>query len=178
MVKKTASRKNPVKMSEREILNAAIKLGAKKASIIAPRKVTTGYWVRWKCCYGCSGYQTNRLCPPFTPTPAETRQMLDQFKRAVLFEAGRGKPKKIAVALEKELFLRGFYKAFGLGAGPCNLCESCAFDEGCRHPEIARPAMESVGIDVFATARDHGFTINVVRNEDDAQHYFGLVLID
>jgi hypothetical protein len=31
---------------------------------------------------------------------------------------------------------------------------------------------------VFATARRHGFTINVVRDENDPQHYFGLVLID
>jgi hypothetical protein len=38
--------------------------------------------------------------------------MLDQYKRAVLFEAGRGQPKKIALALEKRLFLQGFYKAF------------------------------------------------------------------
>jgi predicted metal-binding protein len=178
MVRKTALEKKSAVMSEREIVNAALKLGAKKAKIVAPRKVTTGHWVRWKCCYGCSGYQTNLMCPPHTPAPAQTREMLDQFKRAVLFEAARGKPKKIAVALEKELFLRGFYKAFGMGAGPCNLCESCAFEEGCQHPDIARPAMESVGIDVFATARDHGFTINVVRDQNDAQHYFGLVLID
>lgn len=104
--------------------------------------------------------------------------MLDQFKRAVLFEAGRGQPKKIAVALEKELFLQGFYKAFGMGAGPCHLCEVCAFEEGCRNPELARPALESCGIDVFATAREHGFTIEVVRDRSDVQHYFGLVLID
>lgn len=104
--------------------------------------------------------------------------MLDQFKRAVLFEAGRGQPKKIAVALEKELFLHGFYKAFGMGAGPCNLCEVCAFEEGCRNPELARPSLESCGIDVFATAREHGFTIDVVRDRSDVQHYFGLVLID
>jgi len=35
-----------------------------------------------------------------------------------------------------------------------------------------------VGIDVYATVRKHGFTINVVRTHDDEQHYFGLVLVD
>jgi predicted metal-binding protein len=104
--------------------------------------------------------------------------MLDQYGRAILFEASRGRPKKIAVALERKLFLQGFYKAFGMGAGPCNLCKSCAFEDGCRNPELARPSLESCGIDVFATAREHGFTINVVRDRKDAQHYFGLVLID
>ncbi len=178
MVKKTAYKKSPNKFSEQEIVKAAIKLGAKKAKIVVPRRVVTGYWVRWKCCYGCTGYQSNLMCPPYTPTPDKTREMLDQYKRALLFEADRGQPKKIAVALEKRLFLQGFYKAFGLGAGPCKLCKACAFEEGCRHPELARPALESCGIDVFATARRHGFTINVVRDYDDIQHYFGLVLID
>jgi predicted metal-binding protein len=165
-------------MSAREIVKAALGLGARAAKIVAPLSVVTGHWVRWKCCYGCTGYQSSLMCPPFTPQPAQTREMLDQFKRAVLFEAGRGEPKKIAVALERELFLRGFYKAFGMGAGPCHLCKSCAFEEGCRHPELARPALESCGIDVFATARANGFTINVVHEESDPQHYFGLVLID
>jgi hypothetical protein len=38
--------------------------------------------------------------------------------------------------------------------------------------------MEACGIDVFATARTHGFTINVVMDHGDPQHYFGLVLIE
>jgi predicted metal-binding protein len=178
MVKKTTSKKSSTKMSEREIVRAAIELGAKKAKIIAPQKVVTGHWVRWKCSYGCSGYQSNLMCPPYTPLPAQTREMLDQYKRAVIFEADKGEPKKIAPALEKKLFLQGFYKAFGMGAGPCRLCETCAFEQGCRHPDDTRPSMESCGIDVFATARDHGFTINVVCAQKDPQHYFGLVLID
>jgi hypothetical protein len=38
--------------------------------------------------------------------------------------------------------------------------------------------MEGCGIDVFATARSNGFTINVVRDENDEAHYFGVVLLD
>ncbi len=178
MAKRIASKQASSEMSERDIIGAALEFGAKAAKIVAPGKVVTAHWVRWKCCYGCSGYQSSLMCPPFTPQPAQTREMLDQFKRAVLFESGRGRSKKIAVALERKLFLGGFYKAFGLGAGPCSLCESCAFEEGCRNPELARPSPEGVGIDVYATARSHGFAIDVVRNRSDVQHYFGLVLID
>jgi predicted metal-binding protein len=104
--------------------------------------------------------------------------MLDEYKRAVLFEAPRGKPKRIAAELERRLFLWGFYRALGLGAGPCHLCETCAFEKGCRHPREARPAMEACGIDVYATARRHGFTLNVVRTHQDPQHYYGMVLVD
>lgn len=51
----------------------------------------------------------------------------------------------------------------------------CAFDEGCRHPHRARPSIKAYG---FATVRKHGFGIDVVRNQDDPKHYFGIVLLE
>lgn len=156
----------------------ATDLGALQATVIDPSTVETAEWVRWKCQFGCGGYGGSLVCPPHTPTPSETRALLDGYRRAVLFESPRGKTKEIAAALERELFLAGHYKALGLGAGPCQLCDECAFDDGCRHPREARPSMEACGIDVFATARAHGFTIDVVRTRDDPQRYYGLVLID
>jgi predicted metal-binding protein len=161
-----------------EFIERATKLGAKAAKVINPTDVATGDWVRWKCQFGCSGYGTSLVCPPYTPTPKETRATLNGYRVGILFECDRGQAKKIAAALEREIFLSNYYKAFGLGSGPCRLCSDCAFDEGCRYPEEARPAMEACGIDVFATARKHGFTINVVKDHGDPQHYFGLVLIE
>ena len=38
--------------------------------------------------------------------------------------------------------------------------------------------MEACGIDVFATVRANGFPIEVVRDQEDPQHYYGLVLIE
>ncbi len=106
------------------------------------------------------------------------RKVLDSYRRAVLFELPRQITKTIAVKLEREAFLAGHYRAFGLGSGPCSLCRECAFEKGCRHPNQARPSMEGCGIDVYRTARANGFTIEVVRNRRDPQHYFGLVLIE
>ncbi|MCJ7544265.1 MAG: DUF2284 domain-containing protein [Phycisphaerae bacterium] len=154
---------------------AAGALGAKR---ISPAAVHTANWVRWKCQFGCDGFGSSLVCPPHTPTPDQTRRMLDEYRRAVLFEAPLRQAKRIAAALERELFLAGYYKALGLGAGPCRLCPTCAMEAGCRHAEQARPAMEAVGIDVYATARGAGFTIDVVRSHADPQHYFGLVLIE
>lgn len=104
--------------------------------------------------------------------------VLDEYKLAILFEAPRGEAKRIAADLEREIFLSGYYKAFGLGSGPCRLCDDCAFDEGCRHPYRARPSMEACGIDVYATVRKQGFTINVVRSQHEPQHYYGIALIE
>lgn len=79
--------------------------------------------------------------------------------------------------MEREISLAGYYKTLGFGGGPCRLCHHCALEKGCRHAEEARPAMEACGMDVFATARRHGFTINVLKKYQELQHYFGLVLI-
>jgi predicted metal-binding protein len=179
MMSPTASgKKRQTPRQLREFLAAAVRHGALRAKLIRPADVVTGDWVRWKCQFGCGGYNSSRMCPPHTPTPAQTRQMLDEYTHGIFFEAPRDQSKAIAVKLEREVFLAGAYKALGLGAGPCCLCRACAFDGPCRHPDDARPAMEACGIDVFATARKHGFTIDVVRSPADPQHYFGLVLID
>jgi predicted metal-binding protein len=167
------------RVSAPELVVRAQALGAAAARVIRPSSVATAAWVRLKCQYGCDGYASSLCCPPRTPGPEETRKVIDGYRRAILFEAGRSEPKKIAVELEREAFLAGYYKAFGLGAGPCRLCrEGCAFDKGCRHAQEARPCMEACGIDVFATARASGFAIDVVRGESDPAHYFGLLLLD
>ena len=159
-------------------VDAALRSGAISAKLIRPADVVTGNWVRWKCQFGCGGYNSSRMCPPHSPTPEQTRRMLDEYDHGLLFEAPGNTATTIATKMEREIFLAGYYKALGLGAGPCEQCRQCAFEESCRHPDEARPAMEACGIDVFATARRHGFTIDVVRDHSDPQHYFGLVLIE
>ena len=168
---------SPRLLTNTRLLQMARQFGVLGAKVIDPRTVETAPWVRWKCQFGCGGYGSSLMCPPHTPRPEETRRVLDAYRRGVLFEAPGGHTKRIAAEFERDIFLAGHYKAFGLGSGPCNLCRTCTFDEGCRHPDQARPCMEACGIDVYATARKHGFTIEVVRTHDDAQHYFGLVLV-
>jgi predicted metal-binding protein len=164
-------------LTNEELENMALAQGASLARVISPRTVKTARWVRWKCQFGCGVYGSSMVCPPHTPLASQTRRMLDEYQVAVLFESPDGKTKRIAASMERELFLAGDYRAFGMGSGPCDLCEVCAFDAGCRHPHQARPAMEACGIDVFTTARRHGFELNVVRTHREPQHYFGLVLV-
>lgn len=173
-----AGKKRASAGTKKQFVDLALSKGALAAKVISPAAVATAEWVRWKCRFGCGGYGGSLVCPPHSPTPQQTRAMLDCYRRGIFFESPPGKAKRIAVAVERRLFLDGHYQALGLGCGPCPLCKSCAFDQGCRHPHQARPAMEACGIDVFATARRHGFTINVVRTRRDKPHYFGLVLID
>jgi predicted metal-binding protein len=154
--------------------------GVKATKIVLPAEVETAAWVRLKCQFGCDGYGQCLVCPPFTPTPEQMRKVLDSYRRAVLIHFDKDAETKATVAeLEREIFLRGAWKAFGLGAGPCYFCETCVLQEdGCRHAERARPAMEACGIDVFTTVQKAGFPIEVVRNERQCPNYFGLILVD
>jgi len=162
-----------------QFIRRAIEFGVKEAKLVSPKQVFTDEWVRWKCQYGCGGYGERLTCPPYSPTPGETRLMLDSYELAILFHSlseWEGL-KDIVVKLEREAFLSGYYKAFSIGSGPCHLCEECSLDKGCKHPREARPSMEACGIDVFKTARTAGYPIEVVRNHTCCQDYYALLLL-
>ncbi len=166
----------------------AMEVGAEGAKIIDPGSVVTAEWVRMKCQYGCPGFGESLCCPPHTPTPDVTRRIIDSYQKAILLHQrkakgekrrGRGGTfKRMIVGLEIEMFLDGYYKAWSMGCGPCDLCEKCNLSGSCKHGLQARPSMEACGIDVFKTARDNGFPIEVVRTRDDERNIFGLILVE
>jgi len=153
-------------------------LGADDARLIEAAGIVTAAWVRLKCQFGCEGYDAGYCCPPHTPTYLQTQAVIDCYRRGLLIHCTKlGQPTPIVTQLEREIFLTGFYKALGFGAGPCSLCGECP-PEGCRHRDRARPSMEACGIDVYATVRSAGLPIEVVKDRSCAQNYYGLILID
>ena len=167
------------KKSLNEFCKLAQKLGMKEAKVISTKDVFTAPWVRQKCKFGCGGYGQGLTCPPYSPSPEETRKILDSYNTAILLHSNDNwhDINEVSVQLEREIFLGGYYKAFGLGAGPCYLCNKCNL-KGCKYPDKARPSMEACGIDVFQTARSNGFKIEVLKNTTCKANYFGLVLIE
>ncbi len=160
-----------------EFLNKAEALGATRAKIIRAASVVTGEWVGWRCRCGCDRYGAKLTCPPNSPRAEDTAKLLACYRYGLLFRAGECREiRRIAPLLEREFFLKGFYKALALAAGPCSLCRSCA--RICRHPEKARPAMEACGIDVFATVRRNGMHLEVLADRGESQDCYGLVLIE
>ena len=165
----------------------AKELGANGAKIIPIADVFVRDWVLLKCKFGCEGYGGCLTCPPCSPSPEQTRRVLAEYRYALLMhfvrEPGKKKPKKkftitkFVADLERTIFLAGYFKAWGMGCGPCRLCKTCNFDE-CRHPRDARPSMEACGISVFETARKAGFPIEVVTDFDKRSNRFGLILIE
>jgi predicted metal-binding protein len=155
----------------------AKELGAKDAKVITAKSIVAAEWVRLKCKFGCDGYGQSLACPPNSPAPDETRRALGYYKYALLVQGDEcTNIRGIIPALEKEIFLDRYFKAFGMAAGPCNLCAKCG--KTCRHPDKARPALEACGIDVFTTVRSNGFPIKVLKEPDCGGNYYGIVLIE
>ncbi len=164
--------------------NKALELGVDGVKQIDPRSVVTAEWVRMKCQFGCTGFGLSLCCPPRTPTPDITRKVIDSYEKAILLHRRlkKGERSKFlneaVVRLEIEMFLDGYYKAWSMGSGPCRLCKECDLNAPCRHGYEARPSMEACGIDVFKTARDNGFPIEVVKTHEDERNVFGVILAE
>ena len=160
-------------------LDLALKTGALDAKLIDAKNIVVADWVRLKCQYGCGAYGKTLTCPPFSPTPERMRQILSGYSTAILLRvADESKATQNMIAnLERSIFLKGYYRAFGVTAGPCELCEKCNLKE-CVHPKQARPSVEACGIDVYATARKNGYSIEVRKNKEEQPTYFALILVE
>jgi len=162
----------------------ALEMGVDGAKRIDPRSVVTAEWVRMKCQFGCTGFGTSLCCPPHSPTPEVTRKVIDSYRKVILLHRRLKKGERTksfsetVVRLEIEIFLDGYYKAWSMGSGPCRLCKECDLTSPCNRGYEARPSMEACGIDVFKTARDNGFPIEVVRTPEEERNLFGLILVE
>ncbi len=139
-------------------------------------------WTDLRCQYGCDRYGRGH-CPPNSPTPEKTRNVLQDFSSALLLEGeppGKRFQSRVLDA-EREAFLGGFHKAFSYWAGPCLLCNSCTVgvnDGMCRNTRDARPSMEGAGIDVYETVRRAGLNLQILSNKGEFVRYFALLLLE
>ena len=112
--------------------------------LISVDKVKIGEWSRWKCKYGCKAFGKHLNCPPYVPSPEETRRLIMCYERAIVarFDAKPNKgvlPSHIhhflwdaikelydkMYELERYAFLSGYYKAFAMVGLCCAYCPEC-----------------------------------------------------
>ena len=157
----------------------ALEMGAAHAVAIRASDIVLDPRTYLKCMYGCKDWGHNWTCPsaPGAIKPWDFKNILKRYKSAVLIHcSGKKLSQKISLALEREAFLDGHYFAFSMS--DCSLCEHCSHPEPCRVPKQARPAMQALGIDVYATAKKQNLPLLPLRNENEPQNWYSLVLID
>lgn len=158
---------------------------------IDPKEVVVSHWVRMKCMFGCDSYGRVATCPPNTVSIEEARAILSEYDHGVIIhfakKLDRPEDRKdwtkelglLLVKLEQEVFLRGYYKAFLLMLDECRLCSKCPGKRAeCKNPVEARPSMEAMVIDVFATVRKFGFPIDVLDSYEREMNRYALLLVD
>ena len=143
-----------------------------------------------KCTFGCSNYGHNATCPPNVPSVAECREFIKEYTSAVIFHIpkqverpedrhdwSKGINAKLG-KLERDVFLAGYNKAFMLAMDSCGLCTECPGQRNaCKHPKLARPVPEALGIDVFSTVRACGYPIEVLTEYTQTMNRYAILLI-
>jgi predicted metal-binding protein len=157
----------------------ALEMGAAHAVAIRASDVVLDPRTYLKCMYGCRDWGRNWTCPsaPGALRPWEFKDIIRRFRTAVLVHCTDKKAsQRISYALERQAFVDGHYFAFSMS--DCSLCEKCAHPEPCRLPRQARPSMQALGIDVYATARKQGLPISTLKDETETPNWYSLVLIE
>ncbi len=156
--------------------------------------ICVAQWVRLKCKYGCNSYGKSWCCPPETPTPEKTEAVLKEYEKALLlcgiirnnhFYRDDQRKRRIqisswkgTVALERHLFLGGYYKAFSLVSEHCALCRECAYPDACRFPTDRRPSVESCSIDVFQTLSNIGKKFKLAHDVNEKYNSYSIILLE
>ena len=167
--------------SATDYVQSALDLGAANAVRFNIGDIIFDPRVILKCMFGCDDYGKIHTCP-YQKSPLsmdEYRQIFMRYQWGVIIGcADKHTSQRVSFEIERMCFLDGHYFAFSLS--DCGLCKECAKASSaeCRNPKKARPAFHSVGIDVFKTVRNLGLPIDVLRGENDEQHWYSAVFID
>jgi predicted metal-binding protein/2-polyprenyl-3-methyl-5-hydroxy-6-metoxy-1,4-benzoquinol methylase len=155
------------------------KIGFRRAIVTSTEIIHIPNWVQWHCRYGCSNFGAAH-CPPNSPSPQQTREMLQDYSTCILIEGEprTGKFQRQVLKAEKTAFFEGYYRAFALWAGPCSICAECEGGTGCKNTQNARPSMEASGIDVFETVKRAGISLRPLAPDDYYVKYFAILLLE
>jgi predicted metal-binding protein len=109
--------------------------------------------------------------------PWEAEKVLRRYCRGILVHTHDAKRlQEITYQIEIEAFHDGYPFAFELAE--CYLCETCTFPAPCVFPAKARPSMQALGIDVYATVKKLGLPMKTLKRKDETPDFYGLVLLE
>ena len=156
---------------------------------ISPKEIVVSQWVRVKCTFGCSDYGTG-TCPPHTPSVTECERFFSEYQtgliiRLSIFADKNDYPSDWSKAMtaklletERKIFISGHHKVFLLNQTCCSICKTCVGNRhDCKDKSHSRPSPESFAVDVYQTARNAGYDMNVVTNPGEMNR-IAIILIE
>jgi len=157
----------------------ALEMRAQNAKILSTEDLVFDPRTLLKCMYGCDDWGRNWTCPsaPNALNPWEAERLLKRYKHGILIHAKDFKlAQDISFQVETQAFFDGYHFAFSMSN--CVLCKTCCFPAPCRFPLKARPPMEALGIDVFATVKKFGLPLKTLKAKDKIPDCYALVLLE
>jgi predicted metal-binding protein len=165
----------------KKYIELALSLGAEHAVIVTPDDIVFDGRALLKCMFGCADWGKGPTCPSRAGflKPWEFEPLLRKYKNVLIIHSRDKKiVQKCALAVEKEAYLDGDALAFSMS--DCALCTVCAGKSGepCRNIDQARPAFQSVGIDVFSTVHKLNLPLKPLREEGEEQNWYAAVWLN
>jgi len=183
----------------------AMEMGATGAACIAAQSISAEESLAQLCASPrCRNYGQSRSCPPHVAGPAQMQQMLKQFTdalvvkidvpAALLFSHERidvmGLLHHIVSGVEQAAVAMGYPDAAGFAGSSCktlfcsahHACRALSGNDGCRHPDLARPSMSGFGINVAKLMQSAGWPASPTSQKEAGQSdsmswVAGLVLV-
>jgi predicted metal-binding protein len=169
------------KKKTKKYIDLAMSLGAAHALAVTPDDIVFDGRALLKCMFGCADWGKGPTCPSRAGflKPWEFEPLLRKYKTVLIIHSPDKKiVQQAALAVEKEAYLDGDALAFSMS--DCALCEICAGKSGepCRNVSEARPAFQSVGIDVFSTVKKLDLPLKPLRQADEEQNWYSAVWLN
>jgi predicted metal-binding protein len=187
------------------LIEAACRIGASNAKVISTADISIEDDLANLCRKPqCENYGLAASCPPYVSGPSGLRELLPDFKQAVVFKLEVPSESllsvecrdlfrllhEVAAGIEHCAVQIGYHNSKAFAGGSCKRifchdqpnCQVLSEEGNCRHPDIARQSMSGFGINVSRLMRAAGWTLNRVPPESTPREtsmasICGLVLI-
>ena len=187
------------------LIQVAHRNGASDAKLVSTNVVTVDESLTNLCRdSGCENFGLAINCPPHVPGPAEFKELLKSYTRAVVFKIdvpievllSDDGPRafrllhKIAANTEKAAADKGYKRSLSFAGGSCKRlfcqkhqdCIALSKQGECRHPHVARPSLSGFGINASQLVKAVGWQMERITRETDPEELSmgvlcGLVLI-
>lgn len=170
-------------MINKQLLKLARELGATHAGVIPAANIVIEDELAGFCQPpGCNHYGLSASCPPHVGGPAEMRDLLHQFTKALIFKIDIPTEivfsidrrqvfallHQVAAGVEQAACRHGCREARSFAGGSCKQifchaqpqCRVLAEGGSCRYPHSARPSLSGFGVNVQKLLQAAGWTMH------------------